>query len=108
MTNVIYGDVCQDPECVQNGENLYVGQTLQAFHKRNNGHRNCFNADDFEKSALSTHAMLDHDFNINFDNYKCAILKKTSHLNLDREEYKFTEKLRTNVLGLNRCKIVGD
>ena len=107
-TNVIYGDVCQDPECVQNGENLYVGQTLQAFHKRNNGHRNCFNADDFEKSALSTHAMLDHDFNINFDNYKCAILKKTSHLNLDREEYKFTEKLRTNVLGLNRCKIVGD
>ena len=42
-TNVIYGDICQDSECIQNGENLYVGQTLQPFHKRNNGHRNCFN-----------------------------------------------------------------
>ena len=105
-SNVIYGDLCQDAICVQRGENLYVGQTFQPLNKRNNGHRGCFNDNDFEKSALATHAKLDHNFMIDFDNFKCAILKKTSHLNLDREEYKFTERLRTNVLGLNRCKIV--
>ena len=61
---------------MQKGENLYVGQTFQPLNKRNNGHRGCFNDNDFEKSALATHAKLDHNFMIDFDNFKCAILKK--------------------------------
>ena len=103
-TNIIYGDICN--QCTT--ENIYVGQASQSLHLRNNGHRRCFNADDFKQSALATHAVLDHglESGLNLSDFNCAILKKTHFLNLDREEFKFCEKLRVKVLGLNRCKIV--
>ena len=99
--NVIYY-----AECTQcNSNNGYIGRTLQRFNNRGSGHRSCFNNSDFEKSALSMHAMMDHQMNCSMENYRFAILKKTHPLNLHRDEYIHIEKGRTLTKGLNRMQV---
>ena len=99
--NVIYYaecDLCQS-------NNGYLGRTLQKFNSRGSGHRGCFTPIEYEKSALSMHAMLDHKMNCGMDNFKFAIVKKTHPLNLHREEFIHIEKARTLTLGLNRMQV---
>ena len=86
-------------------EDTYFGQTMQKFHQRVNGHRSCFNYEDRNKSALSIHAFEHHGYSFSLDNYKFAILKECNPRSLNREEFRFIEKYRTNCLGLNRCKV---
>ena len=100
-SDVIYAQICQGCD----SENVYIGQTSQKFSDRNTGHRNKFNFENYEESALSYHSFLDHGLNADLSNFKCAIVKKCGFLNLDREEYKLVERLRCKSLGLNRCKI---
>ena len=94
-------DLCEEEE----EDDSYFGRTLQKFNNRGSGHRSCFNAEDFEKSALSMHAREKHDMNCNMDNFSFAIVKKVHPLNLHREEFLHIEKARTVTLGLNRMKV---
>lgn len=86
-------------------ENTYIGQTMQKFHERVNGHRSCFNNEGYKKSALSLHAFDHHRDDFSLDNYKFAIVKECNPRQLNREEFRFIEKFKTNCLGLNRCKV---
>ena len=86
-------------------EDTYFGQTMQNFHKRVNGHRACFKVEERNKSALSIHAYEHHSDSFTIDNYKFAILKECNPRGLNREEFRYIEKYRTNCLGLNRCKV---
>ena len=86
-------------------EDTYFGQTMQKFNQRVNGHRSCFKIEDRNKSALSMHAFEHHEARFSIDNYKFAILKECDPRSLNREEFKFIERFRTNCLGLNRCKV---
>ena len=86
-------------------EDTYFGQTTQKFHKRINGHRACFNADDYKKSALSLHAMENHPDHFDINIYKMAVLKEVNPRCLNREEFRYIEKFHTNSFGLNRCKV---
>ena len=78
---------------------------MQKFHQRVNGHRSCFKFEDRNKSALSMHAFEHHGASFSIDNYKFAILKECNPRSLNREEFRFIERFRTNCLGLNRCKV---
>ena len=86
-------------------EDTYFGQTVQKFHERINGHRACFTADSFKKSALSIHAMEQHPDQFNMNIYQLAVVKECNPLSLNREEFKHIESFKTNCLGLNRCKV---
>ena len=86
-------------------EDTYFGQTTQKFHKRINGHRACFNAEDYKKSALSLHAMENHPDHFDINIYKMAVLREVNPRCLNREEFRYIEKFRTNSFGLNRCKV---
>ena len=92
-------------------EDSYIGQTMQKFHMRINGHRSSFNERDYKKYALSIHAFERHaDGDFNSDNfslniYKFVVIKDCSPRLLNREEFRYIEGFRTNALGLNRCKV---
>ena len=86
-------------------EDTYFGQTSQKFHKRVNGHRACFTAEDYKKSALSLHAMEHHPDHFKLDIYQLAVIKEVAPRNLNREEFRLIEKFKTNCIGLNRCKV---
>ncbi|KAL5254262.1 hypothetical protein ACHWQZ_G013894 [Mnemiopsis leidyi] len=94
--------LCSEGLCL---EDTYFGQTSQKFHKRINGHRACFNAEDFKKSALSLPAMENHPDCFDINIYKMAVLKKVNPRDLNREEFRYIEKYQTNSYGLNRCKV---
>ena len=99
--NIIYYAKCS--LCQTN--NSYFGRTLQEWHNRTSGHRGCFNVNDYEKSAVSMHAMVDHKMNCGMDNFNFAIIKRTHPLNLHREEFIHIDRARTLCLGLNRMKV---
>ena len=86
-------------------DNGYFGRTLQKFNNRGTGHRSCFNADGFDKSALSMHAMEVHGMACNMDNFKFTIVKIVHPLNLHREEFLHIERARTVTMGMNRMKV---
>ena len=87
-------------------QNAYFGRTTQRVHQRTNGHRNCFNNEDFQKSAWSMHAMDKHPENMDLKNYNIAIVKQATPRTIKREEFRFIDKYRTEVLGLNRYKTI--
>ena len=89
--------------CVE--DNSYFGRTLQKLNNRGAGHMSCFNAEDFEKSALSMHAKEKHNMDRNMDNFTFAIVKQVHPLNLHREEFLHIENARTVTMGLNRMKV---
>ena len=99
---VIYVQTCSACEV----HNSYVGQTRQEFRDRNNGHRGKFNMLDHEDSALAHHSYQDHGLHVKLKDFVCAIVKKCSIRQLDREEFKFMERFQTLTKGLNRCKII--
>ena len=92
--------------CVDN-DSFYVGQTTNSCQKRANGHRGCFTAEKFHKSALSYHIYKDHPQYVSkkLSNYSMGVLKSVSAPNLDRAEDYHVE-LFNAALSLNRYKVV--
>ena len=89
-------------------EDTYFGQTSQKFHKRINGHRACFNADDYLRNQpflFTQWKIIPTILILYYSIYKMAVLKEVSPRCLNREEFKFIEKFQTNSFGLNRCKV---
>ena len=110
--NVLY--IAQCKSCEPGTENTYVGQTTQAVHKRMNGHRSCFvdpseksAPEKAEKSALAEHTLRHHPGSHSMSNFKLTIYDQFKPSELDKGESILIEKLRTNVLGLNRMKVQG-
>ena len=92
--------------CVDN-DSFYVGQTTNSCQKRATGHRGCFTADKFHKSALSYHIYKDHPQYVSkkLSNYSMGVIKSVSAPNLDRAEDYHVE-LFNAALSLNRYKVV--
>ena len=99
--NVVYLWLCKLCE----EREAYFGRTTQECHDRSSGHRGCFSADKWEKSALSMHAMDMHPNQFSLENYTVALVKKVSPQQLRREEFRFIEKFKTIPHGLNRYKV---
>ena len=99
--NVVYLWRCK----ICNVENCYFGRTTQKCHMRTNGHRDCFNSENFSKSALSMHARDEHTDDISLGNFEIAIVKQIPPRNIKREEFRFIDKYRTQSLGMNRYKV---
>ena len=99
----IYIYVCNI--CIDN-DSFYLGQTTNTCRKRSNGHRACFNARNYEKSALSLHIYKDHPQHITkkLSNYSMGIVKSVSAANLDRAEDYHVEHFNAD-LSLNRYKV---
>ena len=91
--------------CIDN-DSFYLGQTTNTCRKRSNGHRACFNARNYEKSALSLHIYKDHPQHITkkLSNYSMGIVKSVSAANLDRAEDYHVEHFNAD-LSLNRYKV---
>ena len=106
--NVVYCAQCKicSELNLPSKEDTYFGQTAQECHNRFNGHRPCFNEEDHEHSALSTHSKLCHNLSTNLNDFRVMIVSQVSPMNLDREEHKFIEQFKTNTRGINRCKVV--
>ena len=92
--------------CVDN-DSFYVGQTTNSCQKRATGHRGCFTAEKFHKSALSYHIYKDHPQYVSkkLSNYSMGVIKSVSAPNLDRAEDYHVE-LFNAALSLNRYKVV--
>lgn len=90
-------------------EDTYFGQTVTKAHVRFNGHRKCFKVNDSEaigKSALSQHCFEKHPQLFSLSNFRVGIVKACKAIDLDREENRFVTKFRTDIIGINRMKIV--
>ena len=85
-------------------DDSYFGRTVQKSHLRTNGHRGCFNETKWEDSALSMHARCTHGENFDLKNFRITLVKKCSPQNIRREEFKYIDKYRTRVKGINRYK----
>ena len=93
-------------------EDSYVGQTVSEARTRMNGHRSAFkcNSDgdykDYQKSALSQHCFEQHSGHMSLTAFRLGLIRSCNAAQLDREENRFISKLRTEVIGLNRIKVV--
>ena len=109
--NVVYIAICQ--HCPLK-KAIYVGQTTQKFRDRVSGHRGKFKVDDvdsgikdvYKGSALSFHCYLEHPDRFSLSGFRLGLIKSVPPKCLDREENVFINKLRANVLGLNRIDVV--
>ena len=103
--NVIYLWQCQ--LCTAN--NSYFGRTVQVTHKRTNTHRGCFDMEGaWEDSALSMHAKSCHPDNFSLKNFKISLVQQCTPQTIRRNEFKFIDKYKTRVRGLNRYKNLTD
>ena len=93
-------------------EDSYLGQTINEGHIRMNGHRDCFkknNKGEFtkcRKSALSWHCHEEHPDQCDLKMFKIGFIRACRSIDLDREENRLISKFRTDVIGLNRIKVV--
>ncbi len=98
--------------CTSKGEkeNTYIGQTFaESVRKRFNGHRDKFKIypeKSYSKSALSQHCFDEHPDYMDLSYFNVGFIKRCPALDLDREENRLVSMFRTNVLGINRIKIV--
>ena len=67
--------------------NHYIGQSVNSFRTRNNGHRNKFKISEFDKSALSHHTYVEHidTFPNKLLNYSFGVIKQSSPQHLNRD-----------------------
>ena len=99
--NVIYLWQCQ--LCTK--DNSYFGRAIQESHKRTNTHRGCFTKEDeWEDSALSMHAKSFHNNNFSLKNFKISLVRQCTPQTIRREEFKYIDKYKTKVRGINRYK----
>ena len=90
-------------------EDTYFGQTVTKAHVRFNGHRKCFknnSPEEIGKSALSQHCLEKHPQHLSLSNFRVGIVKACKADDLDREENRFVSKFRTDVIGINRIKVI--
>ena len=79
------------------------------MRQRFNGHRSKFKFDDdksYTKSALSQHCFNEHPESMSLMNFKVAFVKKCPAIELDRKEHRLISIFRTNILGINRIKVI--
>ncbi len=99
--NVIYLWQCK--LCTR--DNSYFGRTVQPSHKRTNTHRGCFmKEEEWEESALSMHAKSCHGNNFSLNNFKISLVRQCTPQTIRREEFKYIDKYKTRVRGINRYK----
>ena len=98
--NIIYLWQCQICE----NENSYFGRTIQKAHERTNTHRSCFSEEKWEDSALSMHSRTCHENRFELQNFKITLIKKCSPQRIRREEFKYIDKFRTRIRGIDRYK----
>ena len=101
--HIIYMYVCN--LCPDN-DSFYIGQSVNSFRDRANGHRGKFSKMHYKKSALSCHVYKDHPLHIDkkLNNYRSGVIKSTTPVNLDRLEDYYVEYLDAK-LSLNRYKV---
>ena len=101
-SSIIYVAICK--VC----SDFYFGQTMTEEHIRMNGHRDKFNIEKFDKSALSMHIYTDHPDNTEHDllNFNVAILESTNAINLNRRESFYIWSTEGDIRHLNRYKLV--
>ena len=107
--NVIYVAQCSICENGNSAESTYFGKTTTAVNVRFNGHRNKFKADaikSYTKSALSQHCFDGHPDSLSLKNFKVGFVKRCSAMQLEREEHRLSSMFRTDILGINRIKVV--
>ena len=107
--NVIYVAQCSICTGSNLGESTYFGQTTTEVRQRFNGHRSKFKFDadkSYTKSALSQHCFNEHPESMSLMNFKVAFVKKCPAIELDREEHRLISIFRTNILGINRIKVI--
>ena len=68
------------------------------------GHRDCFNEENWGKSALSMHAMDMHPNQFSLENFIVSLVKRLSPQQI-RREFRFIEKFKTLPFGLNRYNV---
>ena len=106
--NVIYAAQCS--MCSRapgtRKEDTYIGQTMQPFHKRVNGHRGKFSELEHKKSALAQHCWEKHRDAMDLNIFKFGLVKQVSALGLDRAESKLIDNYRTKLFGLNRILVI--
>ncbi len=73
-------------------EDSYYGQTVNKLHIRVNGHRDKFNEEKYQESALAIHAFEKHPENFTLDIFRFCIVKSVHPLSLNREEFRYIEK----------------
>ena len=59
-----------------------------------------------ENQLLPNTVMNKHPENMSLNNFKLGLIRGCSATQLDREENRFITKLRTEVIGLNRMKVI--
>ena len=98
--------------CFINGDvtQFYFGQACNRFHLGLNGHRSCSKIDNlsYEKSALSMHIFTERLSHLGekLDNFDFGIIWKVAPRNLDKAEDFFIFNSRSDILGLNRYKVL--
>lgn len=99
-SGVIYLWQCQ----ICREDDSYFGRTIQKSHLRTNGHRSCFSDTKWEDSALSMHSRTVHGENFELNNFRITLVKKCAPQSIRREEFKYIDKYRTRIKGINRYK----
>ena len=104
---VIYLAICRLCEDILNLSNFYFGQTVNSLMGRNNGHRDKFSLNKYDKSALSMHIYEKHidNFGDKLKNYDFGVVKHVSAVKLDRTEDFYIYITQADTKGLNRYKV---
>ena len=74
-----------------------------------NGHRQKFNVNLYDKSALSYHIYAEHFelFGEKLNNYDIGIVRSVRPMDLDRVEDFYIYNTRADVVSINRYKVAG-
>ena len=106
--NVIYVAQCNlcSNQRGNRKEDTYVGQTMQPFHRRVNGHRSKFTEAEHQGSALAQHCWEKHRDSMDLSFFTLGIVRQVNPMGLDRAESKVIDLYRTKLFGLNRILVV--
>ena len=97
------------------GDKVYsvdIGQTISEVRTRMNGHRSAFKTDKdgnrphHGKSALAQHCFDQHRSQMSMDIFRIGFVRICKLSDLDREECRYINKYRTEIIGLNRIKVI--
>ena len=86
--------------------NFYFGQTINSLMVRNNGHRDKFSLNKYDKSALSMHIYEKHVeyFGNKLNSYNFGVVKHMNAVKLDRIEDYYIYMTQADTKGLNVSK----
>ena len=102
---VIYVAVCK--LC----RDFYIGKTMNEEHVRMNGHRDKFQPDKYDKSALAMHIYTDHPDHIGansyegLSNYEVTLVESVSAEKLRFREDYYIWATQADIRHLNRYKV---